>query len=89
MKKHLRSVLLTVMLMAAVSAGAQKYAGGDISLLPSYESNGAKYYDNNGAAVSDVAAWLHDQGWNAVRLRLFVDPENASADARTGCEAEP
>ena len=82
MKKHLRSVLLAVMLMAAVSAGAQKYAGGDISLLPSYEANGAKYYDNNGAAVSDVAAWLHDQGWNAVRLRLFVDPENASADAR-------
>jgi arabinogalactan endo-1,4-beta-galactosidase len=59
---------------------AQKYAGGDISLLPSYEANGAKYYDATGNAISDVLSYFKDQGWNIMRVRLFVNPENASSD---------
>ena len=56
-----------------------KYVGGDISLLPSYVSHGAHYYDTNGNAISSPLAYFGEQGMNAMRVRLFVNPANASA----------
>ena len=64
--------------------------GGDISMLTKYEAhqlmakqrfaiNNAHYYDMNGAVINDAITWLKQQGWNAARVRLFVDPANASA----------
>lgn len=64
--------------------------GGDISMLTKYEAHQrmaqsrygitwAHYYDQNGAVIDDVITWTKQQGWNAARVRLFVNPANASA----------
>ncbi|MBR5684685.1 MAG: glycosyl hydrolase 53 family protein [Muribaculaceae bacterium] len=64
--------------------------GGDISMLTKYEThqrmatqhgiNYAYYRDVNNQRIDDVIAWTKQQGWNAARVRLFVNPENASAE---------
>ena len=64
--------------------------GGDISMLTKYEAHqrlaasrygirNAHYYDVNGSVIDDVITWTKQQGWNAARVRLFVNPANASA----------
>ena len=55
---------------------AQKYVGGDISVLLKYEQQNATYFDKDGAAIADVLDFLKQQGWNTMRVRLFVDPSN-------------
>jgi arabinogalactan endo-1,4-beta-galactosidase len=44
-----------------------------------YGITNAHYYDLNGAVIDDVITWTKQQGWNAARVRLFVNPANASA----------
>ena len=61
---------------------AQKYVGGDISLLPTYEEHGANYMDKDGQKITDLLAFLKEQGLNTMRVRLFVDPSNASTEAK-------
>ena len=66
--------------------------GGDISMLTKYETHQrwalrygittAHYYDMNGQVIDDVITWAKQQGWNAARVRLFVNPANASAEDR-------
>ena len=75
MKKILTLILCVITLN---SYADNKYVGGDISLLPSYISHGANYYDTNGNAISSPLAYFGEQGMNAMRVRLFVNPENAS-----------
>ena len=75
MKKHLLS--LAFVSCMTLAATAQKYVGGDISLLSKYETNGAKYYDKNGVAITDMLTFLKEQGLNCMRVRLFVEPKNA------------
>ena len=53
---------------------AQKYVGGDISVLLKYEEQKATYLDKDGKAIADVLAFVKEQGWNTVRVRLFADP---------------
>ena len=63
--------------------------GGDISMLTKYETHQswaprygittAHYYDVNGKKIDDVITWTKQQGWNAARVRLFVNPANASS----------
>ena len=60
--------------MLATMVSAQRYVGGDISLLTKYETNGAKYYDLDGKAITDMLGFFKQQGLNAMRVRLFVDP---------------
>ena len=60
--------------MLATLGSAQKFVGGDISLLTKYETNGAKYYDLDGKAITDMLGFFKQQGLNAMRVRLFVDP---------------
>ncbi len=62
------------MLWAPICCFAQKYVGGDISLLTKYETNGAKYYDLNGNSITDMLGFFKEQGLNSMRVRLFVDP---------------
>lgn len=50
-----------------------KYVGGDISLLPEYEKAGAIFKDK-GTAVAPLVLFKN-AGWNAMRLRLFVNPD--------------
>lgn len=77
-RTNLLLAVLTVCL-AATTANAQKYVGGDISMLPEYEAAGSHYYTSNGTAISNVLTYLKDQGLNSMRVRLFVDPSKASA----------
>ena len=59
-----------------VIAQPKKLLGGDVSLLPSYEAQNTVYKDFNGRKVSFLP-FVKQQGWNAIRVRLFVDPANA------------
>jgi len=74
MKKLLFCVLTFVSF--AANAQPQKYLGGDISLLPSYEEKGTVYKDFDGKKVQ-LLPFLKKQGWNCIRVRLFVDPQSA------------
>ena len=70
----------------------ERLVGGDISMLTTFEAHqrqawatGAKYAyyrDQNGQRIDDVITWVKQQGWNAARVRLFVNPENASSTAK-------
>lgn len=56
-----------------------KLVGGDVSMLTKYEQKGSIYYDKNGTRINDVLAFYKQQGLNALRVRLFVKPANATA----------
>ena len=43
-----------------------------------YGVTSAYYRDINNQRINDVITWVKQQGWNAARVRLFVNPENAS-----------
>ena len=62
-------------LFSLSGVAADRYVGGDISELPTMEKAGSKYYDKNGSLISDLITYSHDQGMNAMRVRLFVDPD--------------
>lgn len=81
--KKLLLVIALFCLIPAMSV-AQRWAGGDISLLPDYEAAGAKYKSPDGKPIADLIPWLHEQGMNAMRVRLFVDPK-----AYEGEDADP
>jgi beta-galactosidase len=48
--------------------------GADISFLPQIESQGRKFLDNG--KEKDAITLLRDHGFNYIRLRIFVNPEN-------------
>ena len=70
MRKLLLLLLFTVV---TTMVPAQKYVGGDISMLTKYEDAGVIYKDKNGNAVQPLP-FFKGQGLNAMRVRLFVDP---------------
>lgn len=66
---------------ASPTAQAQsnpRFVGGDISMLKKFQDAGAVYKDIDGKEVQPLA-FLKEQGWNTMRVRLFVDPSKASA----------
>lgn len=71
-KKLFTSALLAIALQSL--AQEPLYVGGDLSMLPKYEEQGADYFDKDGKAITDVLAFLKEQGWNTIRVRLFVNP---------------
>lgn len=58
------------------------YVGGDISMLQSYNDHSVDYFDQNGTKIPDVLDYLKSEtvGWNAVRVRLFVNPQKKNPD---------
>ena len=58
------------------------YLGGDISVLQSYEDNKVPYYDMQGNLIPDVLKYMKSEqvGWNAQRVRLFVNPQQKNPD---------
>ena len=80
MKKYLLIIVCLLFVGTAGIEAATKYVGGDISLLTKYEQKGAIYYNENGSRITNVLAYLKDNGMNAMRVRLFVDPSKASAE---------
>ena len=74
-----RTILTALCALFALCASAQKYVGGDISLLPTYEEHGAYYMTQDGTRITNMLDFYKQQGWNAMRVRLFVDPSRATA----------
>jgi arabinogalactan endo-1,4-beta-galactosidase len=65
---------------AGRSKKIDRMIGADISFLPEFEARGMKFYDfgtEPGKYVEkDAIEILRDHGFNYIRLRLFVNPEN-------------
>lgn len=67
--------LLTLLIIAPLCAIAQKYVGGDLSMLPKYEAANVVYKDINGQRITDMLNYMKTEaGFNIVRVRLFVNP---------------
>ena len=86
MNFNLRNIIAAALLVGGLTnaVAEQRYVGGDISLLPDYEAAGVQYRDRSGKIIPDLLPWLKEQGMNAMRVRLFVDPE-----ADTGSDKDP
>lgn len=82
MKSMKQLLVLMGLVLSFLPVSAQKYAGGDISLLPSYESHGAVYLDASGNRISSLLPYLKHQGLNAMRVRVFADPANATQEEK-------
>lgn len=82
MKRILTVFSMLVFLATAASAtNYKKVVGGDISMLTKYIEAGCTYYDYNGnllTGAAGVLAYMKSQGLNSMRVRLFVDPTQAS-----------
>lgn len=74
--KHILIAWLMIFMNTTLYAQPKRYLGGDVSLLPRYEAQGTVYKDFNGRQVK-LLPFLKRQGWNMIRVRLFVDPQNA------------
>lgn len=71
------------------SAAAETlYVGGDISVLQRYEDFDVDYYDMLGTKIDDVLRYMKSDavGWNAQRVRLFVDPRQLSPEGNTDAQ---
>jgi len=89
MKRLLTIALGVCALLGATTATADElYAGGDISVLQSYDDNNVSYYDQQGARIDDVLKYLKSDavGWNAQRVRLFVNPQRKGPDGKTDAQ---
>lgn len=72
--KQFRLFLASALLFCLTTMQAQKYVGGDLSVLIKYEEQSATYLDKDGKAIADVLTFVKQQGWNTIRVRLFDDP---------------
>lgn len=70
---RLMSTLFFLFVLCLGIHAQQRLLGGDISLLPSYEEAGTVYRDEAGKAVAPLE-YFKEEGWNAIRVRLFVEP---------------
>ena len=71
----IKSLLVLGILCWALGVSAQKYAGGDLSMLPKYEAANVQYKDPSGQRINDMLGYLKTEaGFNIVRVRLFVNP---------------
>lgn len=74
--KTLKTILL--MLAVGLTASAQRYVGGDISCLTLNEEKNPTWLDANGNTTTPLQLFK-DEGLNAMRVRLFVEPDNYTA----------
>jgi arabinogalactan endo-1,4-beta-galactosidase len=89
MKKLLTIAFGVFAMLNSLSVTAQDYfVGGDISVLQSYEDLGVDYYDQQGAKIDDVLKYMKSEqvGWNAMRVRLFVNPQRKNPDGSTDAQ---
>ena len=71
------ALVSSLSMTAAVSTDAVRVAGGDLSLVPAYEKVGDQWLNADGAVIDDMVSFVKNTcGWNAVRVRLFVEPGN-------------
>jgi len=60
--------------LPATAKPIDRMIGADISFLPQIEEQGRKFFENG--KEKDAIKLLRDHGFNYIRLRIFVDPEN-------------
>ena len=73
------ALLLGAALLTAPAASAQTFAkGADVGWLQQMEATGYVFYNEQGQA-QDCLKILKDQGVNAIRLRVFVNPSDDKA----------
>lgn len=77
MNKKQTVFVAALLFSAAAEAQQARLLGGDISLLPSYESVGTGYRTASGEAMPALTLFTEEAGWNAARVRIFVDPSQA------------
>lgn len=53
-------------------------------MLPAYEKAGATYYTHSGQSISDVITYFKEEGMNAMRVRLFVNPTKQTTNESNG-----
>ena len=70
----LKTLLIAVLCTFAANSQAQKYVGGDISLLPTNEKSNPTWLDKDGKNIADILPFCNTEGMNAMRVRLFVNP---------------
>ncbi|MBQ9339784.1 MAG: glycosyl hydrolase 53 family protein [Paludibacteraceae bacterium] len=82
MKTRLFFISFMALLSSVFSFGQDvRLVGGDISLLPSYEAVNTPYRDKNNQTISDLVTYVKETcGWNACRVRLFVNPVIVNKD---------
>ena len=83
----LKTLFVITTLACALCMQAQKYVGGDLSLVPAYEAAGDKWLDADGNTINSsyqdgMLTYVHDvAGWNAVRVRLIVEADKDDVPA--------
>ena len=64
-----------IALLTALPTQAQRYVGGDMSMLPKYEEVNTQYKDMQGNRINDLLDFVKTEaGFNIIRVRLFVNP---------------
>jgi len=91
MKKAL-SLLILIFVFSSCNKGSNipkeetPFAkGADVSWLPQMEATGYKFYDKNGNE-KDCLQLLKDKGMDAIRLRVFVNPNDDKASGHCSKE---
>ncbi len=64
------------------SGPVEKILGADISFLPQLEAEGKLFYDHG--VQKEAIQLLKDNGFNYIRLRIFVDPTSDSGYSKKG-----
>ena len=82
-----RQLLTTLVLAAALTACSQESGdfmiGADISEVPAAEARGGVYLDADGKPA-DICKVMKDNGFDIIRLRIFVNPEAERGYSRDG-----
>lgn len=75
----MKKIVLIFLFVSSVFCFGQRKGsfakGADISWLPQMEATGYKFYNENGE-LQDCLEILKDKGIDAIRLRVFVNPNN-------------
>ena len=73
----------SILSLCACSRGKQFMIGADISEVPANEARGGAYYDADGNK-EDICKIMKDNGFDIIRLRIFVNPEAERGYSREG-----
>lgn len=65
------------MFLFSTTASAQKYVGGDISMLPAYEKAGATYYTHDGEPINDLITYSKGRGLERHARTPLRQPDEA------------
>ena len=66
----LKSLVIAALCIFAAESQAQKYLGGDISLLPTNEKSNSIYLDKDGKTITSLLDFFKQEKMNAMRVRL-------------------